>query len=891
MTATDYFLEQAARDVSTERAEMARQAARVEVSQFWPFLSAAQDEADFNNRVALVEAEMTEAMRPVTPDPRVHASVIAGLREDWKTLTAAAQRKEALNVGDTVLIDTRAGQGKWINVVWNGNFSFTAIMPDGQEIPFTTERAPVTKDDAKIMAREWVRANAPHLIDGYPVTASRKEAARELACGSCGHTWTSRARYRIKCPNCGAEENIRQAAQKTTPTPTRGRATASVTPLGSAPGGPEPVRGRGRKHAAVGSDAALRLIEALNAMADRTYDWGADVARKYTRIWHSPKGSGGAGKSVYCFIENADGTVWYPAGWAGPTRNHPRGNISTPEGFQALLDSASVWPYGGGLTLSAKTAQTAWIEVARQVAQSHQHAEVDGMILDATTASGLVRLFDSLSPENQARFAAMPLEQAVDTMWKVVNRTSSRKQAKVGDPCPSCKGKGYYRTPMGGDWDDPYGEQMMEVTCSTCGGSGEVNEPTDYPLADDPIFTDRWASRRQASSSLTPVGDLKAGDKIDPWGDGPYEVRSVIPQSGGYLVEYVTPDGQPLTYPFDDTEKVRKVSSRHQVMAKYYIREEGGKYWVYDEDGNKRHKEGYDSKEEARSYQKALYANSKDASRRQGSWQSEYGSVFATPTFSDACMPPDGFGDCDGFVPDDEDHAGEECHCTCHLSGGVPQTVAGMRQWHLDHAWNPDSDDYAFGDAYDMEWWEDEYRNKFASTASRRTAATETEPCWDCGGTGAVPAGGWEDPSEVDNGYVRCPTCMGTGTITKEASVNADLWGTRTAMPNPVDLGVKVGDIFYSSWGYDQTNIDFYEVVGLTGASVKIRPIDKQTVSNPHAPQVQVVPIPGAYIGDVMTKRIKDGYQGRPAISISSYQGAWLWDGTPKYQTGIGWGH
>lgn len=48
--------------------------------------------------------------------------------------------------------------------------------------------------------------------------------------------------------------------------------------------------------------------------------------------------------------------------------------------------------------------------------------------------------------------------------------------------------------------------------------------------------------------------------------------------------------------------------------AKYEIEEEGGKYWVVDEDGNKRHKEGYDSKEDARSYQKALYANTRDAS-------------------------------------------------------------------------------------------------------------------------------------------------------------------------------------------------------------------------------------------------------------------------------------
>ena len=29
------------------------------------------------------------------------------------------------------------------------------------------------------------------------------------------------------------------------------------------------------------------------------------------------------------------------------------------------------------------------------------------------------------------------------------------------------------------------------------------------------------------------------------------------------------------------------------------------------------------------------------------------------------------------------------------------------------------------------------------------------------------------------------------------------------------DHDVKVGDIYYTSWGYDQTNIDFYEVVPL----------------------------------------------------------------------------
>ena len=38
--------------------------------------------------------------------------------------------------------------------------------------------------------------------------------------------------------------------------------------------------------------------------------------------------------------------------------------------------------------------------------------------------------------------------------------------------------------------------------------------------------------------------------------------------------------------------------------------------------------------------------------------------------------------------------------------------------------------------------------------------------------------------------------------------------------------GVKVGDIFYSSWGYDQTQTDFFQVIALVGeTSVKVREV------------------------------------------------------------------
>ena len=39
----------------------------------------------------------------------------------------------------------------------------------------------------------------------------------------------------------------------------------------------------------------------------------------------------------------------------------------------------------------------------------------------------------------------------------------------------------------------------------------------------------------------------------------------------------------------------------------------------------------------------------------------------------------------------------------------------------------------------------------------------------------------------------------------------------RAAEETPNAEGVHIGDIFYSCWGYDQTNYDFYQVVGLKG--------------------------------------------------------------------------
>lgn len=45
---------------------------------------------------------------------------------------------------------------------------------------------------------------------------------------------------------------------------------------------------------------------------------------------------------------------------------------------------------------------------------------------------------------------------------------------------------------------------------------------------------------------------------------------------------------------------------------------------------------------------------------------------------------------------------------------------------------------------------------------------------------------------------------------------------------------LKIGDVFYESWGYDQTNIDFVYVVGIspTGKTALCRMMGKQDVAN-----------------------------------------------------------
>lgn len=106
------------------------------------------------------------------------------------------------------------------------------------------------------------------------------------------------------------------------------------------------------------------------------------------------------------------------------------------------------------------------------------------------------------------------------------------------------------------------------------------------------------------------------------------------------------------------------------------------------------------------------------------------------------------------------------------------------------------------------------------------------------------------------------------------------------------DHDIKVGDIFYTYWGYDQTNSEFYEVIAVRGSRIDLRElacdVDR---SGADWGQDKITPIPGKYVSDEIhtVSARADGtvtnLDGKSFLDLSK------WDGRPIAVTSFGWGH
>lgn len=79
----------------------------------------------------------------------------------------------------------------------------------------------------------------------------------------------------------------------------------------------------------------------------------------------------------------------------------------------------------------------------------------------------------------------------------------------------------------------------------------------------------------------------------------------------------------------------------------------------------------------------------------------------------------------------------------------------------------------------------------------------------------------------------------------------------------------KVGDVLYTSWGYDQTNVDYFQVIEVRGKQVLIREIGKEYEETSYM-SGRSIPTPNQFIGAATRHLAQQG-----GIKISSCQTAW----------------
>lgn len=98
---------------------------------------------------------------------------------------------------------------------------------------------------------------------------------------------------------------------------------------------------------------------------------------------------------------------------------------------------------------------------------------------------------------------------------------------------------------------------------------------------------------------------------------------------------------------------------------------------------------------------------------------------------------------------------------------------------------------------------------------------------------------------------------------------------------------MEVGTILVSQWGYEQTNVDFYEVVKAAKTMVTVRPIAMESKPEGWC-QSTCMPVQGKYTGEAFRKKVKNfSASNDPARSFIEldFGNAYIWSGEPAHAT------
>ncbi|PPK98983.1 hypothetical protein [Parapedobacter indicus] len=91
----------------------------------------------------------------------------------------------------------------------------------------------------------------------------------------------------------------------------------------------------------------------------------------------------------------------------------------------------------------------------------------------------------------------------------------------------------------------------------------------------------------------------------------------------------------------------------------------------------------------------------------------------------------------------------------------------------------------------------------------------------------------------------------------------------------------KLGDIFVESWGYEQTNVDAYQVVKVNKASVILREICLETVESTGWASDNVKPVKDSFVSDetyikIVSQKNGDYLKGIKHGCLIKYKGGSL---------------
>ena len=98
------------------------------------------------------------------------------------------------------------------------------------------------------------------------------------------------------------------------------------------------------------------------------------------------------------------------------------------------------------------------------------------------------------------------------------------------------------------------------------------------------------------------------------------------------------------------------------------------------------------------------------------------------------------------------------------------------------------------------------------------------------------------------------------------------------AMPT----GAKVGDILHTSWGYDQTNVEYFEIVAVRGKVVDLRELAREVVCSTGSMSEVVRPVQGKYLDKpALCGKRPSGYgkEGDYTVRIDDVRTAFLGGG------------